>query len=30
MGKKIGDKVEIQVPAGLLKYEITKITVAED
>jgi transcription elongation factor GreA len=30
MGKKVGDKVEIQVPAALLKYEITKITVAED
>jgi transcription elongation factor GreA len=30
MGKKIGDKVEIQVPAGLLKYEITKIEVAAD
>ena len=30
MGKKIGAKVEIQVPAGLLKYEITKIEVAAD
>jgi transcription elongation factor GreA len=30
MGKKIGEKVEIQVPAGLLKYEITKIEVAAE
>ena len=30
MGKKIGEKVEIQVPAGLLQYEITQIKVAED
>ncbi len=30
MGKKVGDKVEIQVPAGVLKYEITKIEVAAD
>jgi transcription elongation factor GreA len=28
IGKKIGDKVDIQVPAGLLKYEILKIEVA--
>lgn len=28
IGKKIGDKVEIQVPAGMLRYEITKIEVA--
>jgi transcription elongation factor GreA len=27
IGKKIGDKVEITVPAGLLKYEILKIEV---
>jgi transcription elongation factor GreA len=30
IGKKIGDKVDIQVPAGLLKYEILKIEVAAD
>jgi transcription elongation factor GreA len=30
MGKKIGEKVDIQVPAGLLKYEILKIEVAAD
>jgi len=30
MGKKVGEKVEIQVPAGLLKYEITKIEVAAE
>jgi transcription elongation factor GreA len=30
MGKKIGEKVNIQVPAGVLQYEITKIEVAED
>jgi transcription elongation factor GreA len=28
IGKKIGDKVDIQVPAGLLQYEILKIEVA--
>jgi len=30
MGKTVGDKVDIQVPAGLLKYEILKIEVATD
>jgi transcription elongation factor GreA len=30
IGKKIGDKVDITVPAGLLKYEILKIEVATD
>ena len=30
MGKKTGEKVDIQVPAGLLKYEILKIEVASD
>jgi len=30
MGKKVGEKVDIKVPAGLLQYEITKIEVAED
>ena len=28
IGKKIGDAVDIQVPAGVLKYEILKIEVA--
>jgi transcription elongation factor GreA len=27
MGKKIGDVVEVQVPAGLLKFEILEITL---
>jgi len=27
IGKKVGEKVEISVPAGLLKYEIVKIEV---
>ncbi len=27
MGKKIGDLVEVQVPAGLLKFEILEITL---
>ena len=26
LGKKVGDVVEIRVPAGTLKYEILKIT----
>ncbi len=30
MGKKIGEKVDIQVPAGVLQYEIIKIEVAAD
>ena len=30
IGKKIGEKVDIQVPAGILKYEILKIEVAVD
>jgi transcription elongation factor GreA len=30
IGKKIGEKVDIQVPAGLLQYEILKIEVAAD
>ncbi len=30
IGKKVGDKVDITVPAGVLKYEILKITVAVD
>lgn len=30
IGKKIGDKTDIQVPAGLLQYEILKIEVATD
>lgn len=30
IGKKIGDKVDIQVPAGLLQYEVLKIEVATD
>jgi transcription elongation factor GreA len=30
IGKKIGDKVDIQVPAGLLQYQILKIEVAVD
>jgi transcription elongation factor GreA len=30
IGKKIGDKVDIQVPAGLLQYQILKIEVAKD
>jgi transcription elongation factor GreA len=30
IGKKVGDKVDIQVPAGLLKYEVLKIEVAVD
>jgi transcription elongation factor GreA len=29
IGKKIGEQVEIPVPAGVLKYEILKISVAE-
>jgi transcription elongation factor GreA len=29
IGKKIGDQVEIPVPAGVLKYEVLKIAVAE-
>ena len=28
IGKKVGEKAEIQVPAGLLQYEILKIEVA--
>ena len=28
IGKKVGEKVDIQVPAGLLRYEILKIEVA--
>jgi transcription elongation GreA/GreB family factor len=28
MGKKIGEKVDIQIPAGLLQYQILKIEVA--
>ncbi len=28
IGKKVGEKVDIQVPAGLLQYEILKIEVA--
>ena len=30
IGKKVGDKVDIQVPAGLLQYQILKIQVAVD
>jgi transcription elongation factor GreA len=30
IGKKVGEKVDIQVPAGILKYEILKIEVALD
>ena len=30
IGKKIGDKTDIRVPAGLLQYEILKIEVATD
>ena len=30
IGKKVGDKVDIQVPAGLLQYQILKIEVAAD
>lgn len=30
IGKKIGDKTDIRVPAGLLQYEILKIDVAAD
>lgn len=30
IGKKVGDKVEITIPAGLLKYEILKIAVGTD
>jgi len=30
IGKKIGEKVDIAVPAGLLKYEILKIEVATE
>ncbi|HUO57915.1 MAG TPA: transcription elongation factor GreA [bacterium] len=30
IGKKVGDKVDIQVPAGLLQYQILKIEVATD
>ena len=30
IGKKIGDKVDITVPAGLLQYQILKIQVAVD
>ncbi len=29
LGKKVGDKVEIKVPAGLLKYEILEIGKAD-
>jgi len=28
IGKKVGEKVEITVPAGMLQYEILKIEVA--
>jgi transcription elongation GreA/GreB family factor len=28
IGKKVGEKVNIQVPAGLLQYQILKIEVA--
>ena len=27
MGKKVGDKVEVQVPAGLMEFEIMDITI---
>jgi transcription elongation factor GreA len=30
IGKKVGEKAEIQVPAGFLRYEILKIEVATD
>ena len=30
IGKKVGDKVDIKVPAGLLQYQILKIQVAVD
>lgn len=30
IGKKIGEKVEIQVPRGMLKYEVLKIEVGVD
>lgn len=30
IGKKVGDKADIQVPAGLLQYQILKIEVAVD
>ena len=30
IGKKVGDKTDIQVPAGLLQYEVLKIEVATD
>jgi len=30
IGKKVGEKVEITIPAGVLKYEILKITVGTD
>ena len=30
IGKKVGEKVDIQVPAGLLKYEILKIDISFD
>lgn len=30
IGKKIGEKVDIQVPAGLLQYEILRIEVGTD
>src|SRR5258708_6008689 len=30
IGKKVGERVDIQVPAGMLKYEILKIEVGTD
>jgi transcription elongation factor GreA len=30
IGKKVGEKTDIQVPAGLLQYQILKIEVASD
>ena len=30
IGKKIGEKVDIQVPRGMLKYEVLKIEVGTD
>ena len=26
LGKKVGDKVEVKVPAGIIEFEITEIT----
>ena len=26
LGKKVGDKVEVKVPAGVIEFEITEIT----